>query len=285
VGVGDEPVADTGGATVEQTPPCVIAAPPGIAVLPWAPVDTPAPRDERYYPQTGFRVDDDTIGDYVDRRGGVAAFGYPISRTFVFQGFVVQFFQRRVVQLDPDGHARLLNLLDADLLPYTSFNFSRIPARDPALAAAAPSIDAVRRGAPDSHAGIPVRFYQAFLATVPSAAAFPTGGDARLVPGFALEMWGVPTSRPAFDPNNRGVVYLRWQRGVMQYDAATGRTQGVLLADYLKSVLTGTNLPADLASEARDSPFYRQYDPSVAGWVRDPVRLRLTDLTNAFAPQ
>jgi hypothetical protein len=106
--------------------------------------------------------------------------------------------------------------------------------------------------------------------------------DAPAAPCYAFL---TPRRAPTFDSNNRGVVYLRWQRGVMQYDAATGLTQGVLLADYLKSVLTGTNLPADLASEASDSPFYLQYDPSVAGWVRDPVRLRQTDLTNAFTPQ
>jgi hypothetical protein len=283
---GGDTLVSLGSGSVTQAPPCITTPiPPFAEILPWAPVGVIAPHDERYFRQTGFRIDDDTILDYFNHRGGITTFGYPISRTFEFQGFVVQFFQRRIVQLDPYGHAQLLNLLDGDLLPYTSFNFSLFPARDPAIAGFNPSIDVVSGHAPDSYQGIPVRFYQTFLGTVPLNAALPAGGDARLLPGFDLEMWGVPTSQPAFDPHNHGIVYLRWQRGVMQYDSATGLTQGVLLADYLKSILTGTNLPTDLASEATSSAFYRQYDPSIPGRVRDPARLPNTDLTDAFLPQ
>ncbi len=86
------------------------------------------PHDERYFALTGFRVNNDVIWDYVNRRGGVAPFGYPISRTFLFEEFPVQFFQRRIVLIDPSGHARLLNLLDAGLLPYNRFNGATFPA-------------------------------------------------------------------------------------------------------------------------------------------------------------
>jgi hypothetical protein len=45
------------------------------------------PRDSRYFAQTGFRVDDDTLWNYFTVRGGVNTFGYPTSREFQFQGF------------------------------------------------------------------------------------------------------------------------------------------------------------------------------------------------------
>ncbi|MCL5946437.1 MAG: hypothetical protein M1298_00225, partial [Chloroflexi bacterium] len=44
------------------------------------------PLDSRYFPQTGFRIGNDTIWDYFNRRGGVTAFGYPTSRAFTFEG-------------------------------------------------------------------------------------------------------------------------------------------------------------------------------------------------------
>jgi hypothetical protein len=115
--------------------------------------------------------------------------------------------------------------------------------------------------------------------------AFPNGGDASLLPGFDLEMWGIPTSQPVADPRNANFIYQRFQRGIMMYDASCGCTQGVLLADYLKSVITGANLPGDLEVEARGSPLYRQYDTSRPSWVRNPTLLPDTDLTNAFTPE
>jgi hypothetical protein len=214
-----------------------------------------------------------------------------VSRTFRFQGFTVQFFQRRIIQLDEDGSPRLLNVLDPGLLPYSNFNGAALPAFDGSLVGLAPAptdgaaiLDFVRSQTVDSFQDLPVGFKQTFWNTVSGSTAFPSGGNAGLLPGFDLEMWGLPTSQPAVDPNNHNVVYQRFQRGVMSYDASCGCTQGVLLADYLKSVLTGTNLPGDLATEAQSSPLLRQYDPSQPGWVHNPAQLAGTDLTNAFTP-
>jgi N-acetylneuraminic acid mutarotase len=256
--------------------------PPGPAVS----------HDSRYFPQTGFRIDNDVIWDYFTHRGGISTFGYPVSRTFLFQGFPVQFFQRRIVQIAPDGHARLLNVLDPGLLPYTSFNFATVPAFDASLVATAPNpTDApailawVQAHAPDRFNGMPVNFYQTFQNTVPFSVAFPNGGNSSLLAGIDLEVWGVPTSQPMVDPHNHNFVYLRFQRGITMYDASCNCTQGILLADDLKSIITGQNLPADLAQEAKDSPFYRQYDPGAPNWVHDPRLLPDTDLTNAFRPE
>lgn len=246
-------------------------------------------RDQRFFTQTGFRIDNDTVWDYFNRRGGVSTFGYPVSRTFMFRGFTVQFFQRRIVELGPDGRPRQLNLLDPGLLPYTRFNNATFPGNDPAVQSAAPPpTDAVatlaflRARVPDSVGNRPVNFFQTFSNTVTLQIAFPNGGDANLLPGINLEMWGVPTSAPASDPNNSSFIYQRFQRGIMHYDAACNCTQGILLADYLKSILTGVNLAADVDQQAQGSPFYKQYDRTKAGWVRDPGLLPNTDLSFAF---
>lgn len=252
-----------------------------------------ASHDERYFSATGYRIANDTIWNYFNRRGGVATFGYPTSRTFVFQGYTVQFFQRRIVQISHQGSPRLLNILDSGLLPYTSFNGASFPALDSNLVASAPSsTDAtatlafVKAHVPDTFQGKPVNFYQTFLGTVPASAAYPKGGsNPDLLPGFDLEMWGIPTSQPALDPNNHDVVYLRWQRGIMMYDAQCNCTQSVLLADYLKEILTAQNLPSDLRSEAEGSPLFGQYDPSRSSWVHDPALLPYTDMTKAFTPE
>jgi hypothetical protein len=260
-----------------------------------SPTPTPTssvPHDNRYFSQTGYRIDNDTIWDFFNRRGGVNVFGYPVSRTFTLQGFTVQFFQRRIVQLGPDGHARLLNMLDPGLMPYNSFNGATMPSYDSTLVATAPSptnqaatLAWIKAHAPDSFQGLPVNFYQTFINSVSYPVAFPSGGNPGLLPGLDLELWGVPTSNPTFDPNNHNFVYQRFQRGIMHYDATCNCTQGILLADYLKAILTGQNLPPDLSQEAQGSPFLNQYDPTAPSWVHNASLLPNTDLTNAFAPE
>ena len=113
--------------------------------------------------------------------------------------------------------------------------------------------------------------------------AFPEGGGSDgLLLGFNLEIWGLPTSKPTADPTNANFVYQRFQRGIMHYDAACACTQGLLLADYLKSILTLRNLPPDLAAQAQRSPFYGQLDPALPRWLKRPADLPTTDLTDAF---
>ena len=253
----------------------------------------------RYFRQTGFAVENDSFWNYFNGRGGLSTFGYPTSRAFMFEGFLTQFFQRQVMQLAPNGSVRLLNLLDPGLLPYSTFNFSTFPGYDATLAAQLPapgSADyvaavqvAIAKNAPDTWQGQPANFARSFATAVAPAQAFPNlaASDpqvASLLPLIDLEIWGVPTSTPAFDPTNHNFVYLRWQRGVMQYDDGCHCTQGVLLADYLKAIITGKNLPADLAAEAATSPLLRQYNAAKPRWLSRPDVLPGTDLTNAFEP-
>jgi hypothetical protein len=273
-----------------MTAPAATTTPAAATTTPAA-TATPAAiaHDERYFTQTGFRIDNDVVWDYFVHRGAVTTFGYPVSRTFMFRGVPSQFFQRRIVEIGPDGKARQANLLDPELMPYTKINGATFPAADPAVVGAAPpatdstaTLAFVQQNAPNTFNGRPVNFYQTFANTVTMQVAFPTGGDPSLLPGINLEMWGVPTSHPAADPANANFIYQRWQRGIMHYDAGCNCTQGLLLADYLKAILTGLNLPADVDQQAQGSPFYKQYDPTKAAWVRDAGLLPATDLTNAF---
>ncbi len=283
-------------ATPNSTPVVVTATPtntvvPAATATPTAsPVAPAIPHDERYFSQTGFRIDNDVIWDYFLRRGAVNTFGYPISRTFLFRGVQAQFFQRRIVEIGPDGRARQANLLDPELMPFTTINGATFPPPDPAYQSAAPpatdavaTLNFVRSHAVDQFNGKPVNFLQTFLTMVPFQVAFPNGGDPSLLPGIELEMWGVPTSAPAADPNNANFIYQRWQRGIMHYRADCNCTEGILLGDYFKAIITGQSLPADLDAQSQGSPFYKQYDPAQPQWIHDRGKLPNTDLTNAFA--
>ncbi len=65
----------------------------------------------------------------------------------------------------------------------------------------------------------------------------------------------------------------------MHYDAGCQCTQGLLLADYFKSIITGQNLPPDLDVEARNSPYYKQYDPSQPNSIARPNEIPQSNMT------
>jgi hypothetical protein len=259
-----------------------------------------------------------TFQNYFDRRGGVETFGYPVSRLFLFQGFPTQVFQRSVLQRWPDGSVHLLNLLDPGLIQATTINGAVLPGFDSSLVAQAPSVGSpayiqqalslVTGNVPNVVDGQAVNFLTTFQHTVSLTAAFPpvppvsqcqemgipivncTPGpgyrDATLLPGFDLEIWGLPTSRPTLDPRNSQFIYQRFQRGIMHFQANLGVTEGLLLGQYFKTVLTGQDLPADLAQQMSSSPHLRQYCPGNARWICRPNQLDPTgaDLTGAFEP-
>src|SRR5205823_1182613 len=137
--------------------------------------------------------------------------------------------------------------------------------------------------ATDTFQGEAVNFSQTFSTTVSQSDSPDT--SAGLLPLFDLDIWGAPTSHPAVDPNNHNFMYQRFQRGIMHYDKGCGCTQGLLLADYLKSVITGQNLPTDLAAQVQTSRYYQQYAPGKPGSVARPTQLPGSDLTNAFDQQ
>jgi hypothetical protein len=246
--------------------------------------DTSSQGDERLFPQTGFRIDRDAFWTYFQSRGGVATFGYPVSQSFLFLGCQAQFFQREVLQQCNNSNVSTMNLLDDQLLPYTQINGSVFPAADPTMRKNTPPVtdpnysadilSFVTRNAPDTFQGKPVNFGQTFWSTITPDVA---GTDDPTTLGLmALEIWGAPTSKPAIDPRNPNFIYERFQRGIMHYDTGCNCTQGLLLADYLKSVITGNQLPDDLAAEAKSSPLYRSAASAPAPSA--------TDYTRAFLP-
>lgn len=230
--------------------------------------------DPRVFPDTGYTVADDAIWTFFSQHGGTATFGEPISREFTLLGAPVQLFQDAALQVQTDGSVQVMQLTAPGLLPYTHLNGLTVPAADPAVAFVAPSPDqpnyAVRVQAfqqatvPDTWNGLPVQFLSSYSAV---------GG---------ADVWGLPTSTPAADPNNPHFVYERFQSGILVYDGTAGTTGALPLGEYLKAVLTGQNLPADLASEAAASPLLRQYDAVHGQALARPAVLTDTNLTDAF---
>ncbi|MSQ23157.1 MAG: hypothetical protein EXR58_01185 [Chloroflexi bacterium] len=240
---------------------------------------------ERAFTQTGFSISDDRIWDYFVSRGGVATFGYPVSYAFTLEGFSVQIFQRHVLQVAADNSVHPMNLLDPDLLPVTAINFATFPAHDPSIATAAPSPSTANYGqalvaylnsaVTDRFQDQPVGFLSAYLSAAPA-------DSGALAPLVALEVWGFPTSGPAYDPNNGAFIYQRFQRGFLHFDATNGSTGAILLGDAFKSVLRGSPEPADLAAQASTSRFWAQYDPTKPGALARPNALDDTNLITAF---
>jgi N-acetylmuramoyl-L-alanine amidase len=298
--VGPQNGAPPSSPTTSSAPPQTAAATPTTPAPQPAPSASPPANntnsDPRTFSQTGYRIAEDAFWNYFQVRGGLRTFGYPVSNTFYLYGTKVQIFQRQIMQLRPDGGAQTMNILDDGLLPYTHMNGSTFPAPDPSVIAQSPSVDDpdylakamdfVRATAPDTFDGQTVNFSKTFFSSVTAQDAYPNGvppgGDA-LLPYFNLEIWGLPTSKPAHDPTNPDFIYQRFQRGIMHYDKSCGCTQGLLLADYVKALLTGQNLPADLAKEAGSSKLANQFKPNASQWLARPADLPGSDLTNAFA--
>jgi len=262
--------------------PAATAAPTAEPAQPTAtpaPAPQPAPNapalvhDERYFGQTGYRVESDQVWAFFNQYGGISAFGYPTSRTVTFLGCPVQFFQRQIIQVCPSQGAALINMLDPEIFPYTRVNGSVFPGPDDALKANTPPVSDpqysekinafVTANVPDSWNGMQVNFNQTFN---------NLGG---------LTIWGAPISTPQADPTNPNFVYQRFQRGIMHFTAPS-TTESVLLADYLKASLMNQNVPGDLLQQSNESRFFNQYCPGNAGWLCRPGALAGTDLTFGF---
>jgi hypothetical protein len=181
----------------------------------------------------------------------------------------VQLFRYAALQVLADGSGQALPLAGEGLVPYTSFDSLTVPAPDAALAFVAPTPDQ-----PDYPARLQV-FLQAVVRE-PFWSAYDASGG--------VAVWGLPTSAPAADPYNPAFVYQRFQNGILFSNAVSGTTQPLPLGAYLRAVLTGEDLPADLASAAAHSPLLHQYAAEQANGLARPDVLPQTDLTDAFVP-
>jgi len=195
----------------------------------------------------------------------------------------------------PDGSVAVMNLLQEGLMPATRINGSTFPAADPALTEGAPSVNDpgyaekivqfTREHAPNQFNGLPVRFFDTFSGTVDMATAFPDGnGSPALLPLINLEVWGTVLSAPQTDPANADFVYQRFQRSIMHYRKSCQCTERILLAEWFKSVITGQNLPPDLAEDMATSRFIQQYDNRQPSGLARPQELPDTDMHDAFEP-
>jgi hypothetical protein len=267
--------AATAAPTAAAVPaPAAATAAPTPATAAAAAANAPAmAHDDHYFPPTSYRIDDDQVWAFFQGNGGLATFGYPISRTMSFLGCPVQMFQRQIIQVCAGQGAGIINMLDPEIFPYTQVNGSTFPGPDATMKSSTPPVSSatystdisafVDANVSDTYMGQPVNFLQTFNSL---------GG---------LNIWGAPISAPQADPNNGGFIYQRFQRGIMHFTVGSG-TQSILLADYLKAILTTQNLPSDLEQQARETRFYNQYCPSNPLWLCRPNDLQGTDLTYAF---
>lgn len=263
-------------------------APPPAGPTPAPPPSAACPAD-RFFAQTGFCVRNDAFWDYFNARGAVRTFGYPISRDMQLNGSTVQFFQRLVMERQGTG-VGTLNLLDPGLMPYTRINGSVFPDVDEALKNSTPSVGSpgydtaiaqfIEQNAPETWNSLPVRFFTTFRTTVPEGAVPPN-----LVTLANLEIWGAVISPPAYDPSNQGFVYQRYQRGIMHYRQECLCTEGLLMADWFKRLITGVELPGDLAAQAASSVWIRQYNNANDLGLNRPNQLPNTNIRFAFEPE
>ena len=248
----------------------------------------------RYFPQTGYGVENDAVWQYFQSRGGIDSFGYPVSNLVLFRGLPLQIFQRHVLQVS-GSTVRPVNLLDPDFLPVRHVGGLTLPAHDPAVAIQAPPPSTPNYGSaveqylqqmvPNTWNGAPVHFRDYYLSSAPGV----SGATKALV---ALELWGFPTSHPAYDPTNHNFIYQRFQRGVLHYDATHHVTRGILLGDAFKAVLRGINLSPDLRADMAGSPLLELYAPGQpsaiareAPWLQPPITRANTNMTGAFATE
>ena len=190
-----------------------------------------------------FTITDDATAAYYAQYGGADTFGAPISQEFTLFGQPVQLFQNGALALQADGSVQPMQLTGDGLLPYANFDGLTVPSADPSIAFVAPTPDQ-----PDYDARLQV-FLQAEIGTQFQAEYDATGGTA---------VWGLPTSSAVADPHNPNFVYQRFQNGILFYDATSGTTQPLPLGEYMEEILTGQNLPSDLATEAATSPLHAQ---------------------------
>ena len=254
--------------------PTTASPTPTPATVPSPAQNAPAlAHDDRYFSQTGYRIENDQVWGFFQQYGGPSAFGYPVSRTMSFLGCPVQMFQRHIIQVCAGQGAGLINLLDPEIFPYTQVNGSTFPGPDPAIKNNTPQVGSptyaedvtafIDRNVPNTYNGAQVNFLQTFN---------ELGG---------LTIWGAPISAPAPEPTNPNFVYQRFQRGVMHFIAGSG-TQSILLADYLKAIMMNQNVPGDLLQQSRETRFFNQYCPGQTLSLCRPSELPGTDLTYAF---
>jgi hypothetical protein len=251
-----------------------------------APPPRSAPPERYSCADSPFPIVDDRVWAYYTAHGGLSAFGCTISRLFLFEGLPAQFFERRIVQLDEQGNPRLLNVLDPEFLPDTQINNVTYPPVDQSMKLSTPSVTSDTY-VPDLlqiiMQNVPEPFHTTYFSLVSPQIA--GSNDPNVVAMANVELWGAPISPPTPAADHPGVIYQRFQRQIMIYDPTCSCVSTPVLARYLKDIIMGNPLPADLQAAVQSRPLYRQYAPDQPRAVRDPALLPSTDLSTAFLPE
>ncbi len=293
-------VTDARGTSLVVQPPPRPLPPPAQRLVQPPPPPVDPTTGPRLFPATGFAVANDAIWVYYHRRGGPRTFGSPISRLMRIGGAEVQLFERGMLQVGEGGAVTALNLLEPPFLTFQNLGDVLLPSVAEDLVANAPSPDQpdfgeraqefVRVNSPQEFEGLNPQFYSAFLGTVRFSDAFFDGrGDPNLLPGFNLEIWGLPRSQPSFfttapEQTDATRALLLYQRGVMVHDSGAGITAPLPLGRYIRALLMGDDSLPALVEAAQESPLWAQYDPEAVGWVARPDELPDSNLVLAFTP-
>jgi hypothetical protein len=294
---------DAGDAPTALPPPASAAGDAPTALPPpataSAPVAAPPARpqgDARYFADSGFRVGNRYFYQYFKQRGGARTFGAPVSRQFRYLGFPAQIYQARMVLLQPDNTVYMVPLGNSSIFPITTVDGMTLPGVDDAVLSSMPAdpsapdysvqtLAKVQELVPDDFNGQPVRFLSLYFGSVTYEEAFPQADQPQeLLPYVAFQLWGRPLSRPTADPTNASRIYQRFENGIMMYDASAGTTVSLPVGSYLKAIITGQNLPADLATAAQGSRFINQYQGPPPPAIARPNDLPDSNFADAFSP-
>ncbi len=255
-------------------------AAPSLTAAAAAPPARPA-ADSRYFPETGYRISNRYFHQFFREHGGVRTLGRPISREFRYLGYPVQLFENRMLLLQLDNTVYVVPLGNSAIFPFTQVDGMTLPPVSDSIIAQMPqdpnapdyavqTLSRVYELVPDTlPTGQQVNFLSTYLGSVTYEEAFPRGDQPLdLLPYVAFQVWGRPLSPPTPDPNNPDRIYQRFESGILMYDASTGTTTSLPVGVWFKALLTGENLPADLAAAAQGSRFIGQYQPGQAGPAR-----------------
>jgi hypothetical protein len=211
-------------------------------------------QERRYFAETGHYVSGDFLRFY-DQRGGLAIFGYPLTKEFKHDGRTVQYFQRARMEKhpeNPDPYKVQLGLLGDEL----GYRQSPIPESEIPSANHPDKQYFAETGHTISFAFLD--FYRA------------NGG---------LDIFGYPISEWVIEPNGRIVQYF--QRGKMEW-YPEGETDQRVQLGMLGTIYVDQFVdPEMVKKEENNGPYIRTGTPAVTeepASSATPVASKVTDL-------
>jgi hypothetical protein len=269
-----------------------------LGVLP-DPIASRGPDDQRFFTQTGFRIDDDAFWNYFQRMGGQRVFGYPLSRPIRLNGLKVQIFQNRALERLPSGEVISLSLLGPVFLPYRGNLVGSALAPDSyVLHVESPLRDEPNIGlrawsfvkshtSDVSDQGAATEFQTTYFGTVTCQDVYYDRACPDVTMRFLnFDLWGYPLSDPAPDPTQPNIMYQVFERGILRVDTSAHTMLTLAIGQIWQSLITGRDLTPELNVEAADSIYWRQYNNlNVEDGLHWPDDLPNSSLVSGFAAE